>query len=110
MNDIIFLMWLADLSENLVTVSVPGFIIYGVYFLFSMMIENDMSSKGHPPRSKKILVFFVVMCFLCMFFPSRTTLYTAAGLSVTSDILESEAGQKAVKLLEDKLEELSENE
>lgn len=121
MNNIFYWLWLADALDAISGISLLVVIGYSLFFFFTCCAFIACWDESYPTQYikrildtlipyKKFLV--ILLCPLVLAFvlivtlPSKTTIYVSLGASVTADIGQSSTGQKALQLLNNKLDDL----
>ncbi len=106
MNDILWLLYFADLAKGLkdVVLVLMGFLIVASFFSFMR------SSVENNPKYNRIAMLLGVSAFviglLSVFIPSKQYLYIVTGVEVTQRALDTEIGKKVEKLVNYKLDEV----
>jgi hypothetical protein len=116
--DIFKWLWLADICEAVKTTSIiiitmcsiPGIVSIGIYLLCSKKYNKDTLPKYNILKAFKLCIFSLPICLLLICVPpSRHTIYISLGADTISNFADkavnSTLGQKAVKLLESKIDE-----
>lgn len=99
MNDLLWLLYLADVLQGLkvslflaaICIGIGG-ALYGVI----AYVEREILA----PHIGKIVALVIALAVVSMLLPSRTLLYVAAGLRAGEIAAHTEQGQKALRLLD----------
>lgn len=109
MNEILLLLYLADLSEKIGVLLIASSMLLSVFAFFWLMpanFDDEDQVKKKLGRGIKLLIPIVVFAFL---YPSKNTLYIAASAKAGQIGIEKLQGsdtlEKAIKLLNKKLDE-----
>lgn len=104
MNEIFFLMWLADVKENL-----PGFAAIlatiSIVLGFFHCVNDDFNPRKKQTNGFLIapvvtFVVFIIVVLAMVFSPSATTIRIMAGGELTKQISASPIGQKTVEAVD----------
>lgn len=101
--DLITFIYLADVLPNIGEAMCFASIITFLVFLVLCIVET---LEGIEIRTKPFIVAACVCLFIGVITPSERAMYMMAGASVTSQAVESEAGKRVLRKLEQKLDEL----
>lgn len=107
MNELIFMMWLADVVS---VSSGMGLLAFGLLALFAgwcaIHFLCTSNNDDCPKPSKILLLAGVTLALTAWLMPSKQTIYAAVALKAGSEIVESRIGQKAVGAIEAILDEV----
>ncbi len=122
MNNLFYWLWLADIFDAISGLSlliVLGyFISFGVCFIAFCMSWSGSESLSEFTNSvsdrlskykrifKVLLLPLLISLILVIALPSKKTIYISLGASVTADLAENSTAQKALQLLNNKLDDL----
>ncbi len=108
----LFLFYLASVAENLqITLYLLGSIalcLYGIFWLVAVIEEED-DWKSRLARNKSYTVMAVVMLLVATLLPSKHFLYVASGYVAGVEVAQTEVAHKSVQLLDQRLDELLNN-
>lgn len=111
MNDIMYIIYLADIVDNLrgvFVITIFIFIIIGIFLGLSLLMDNY---DGEEDKRFKLKCFkrssiALGICFIIIsILPSKQSVYIMTGLKTGNEIIHSETGTKALKILNLKLDE-----
>lgn len=107
MSSILWLVYFAGVSENLSVIAGLGALIATIICIIIGAVHASEGEFGLVlPGIKKVVPWIVAAYLICIFTPSRSFLYMAAGMRAGGEIAQTELGQKAYRLLDKKLDEL----
>ena len=122
MNNIFYWLWLADAFEAISGLSGLLVLGYGLAFVFCVFVffvtcsEGDSLSEHacyvsntlsqHKKICKVLLCPLLISLVFVVALPSKTTIYASLGMSVTADLVQNPTAQKALRLLNNKLDDL----
>ena len=111
MNELIFMMWLADVSSSIGTVGT--LILIALAFISVVVAFLWIDSEGavdlrmlNTGFFRKSMIATLVFLAISAIMPSKQTIYAAVALKAGSEIVESRIGQKAVGAIEAILDEV----
>lgn len=111
MNELIFMMWLADISWSVKTIGT--FILTALAFISLMAAFIWIISEGaldlrvlNTGFARKSMIATLVFLAFAAIIPSRQTIHAAVALKAGAEIVESRVGQKAVGAIESILDEV----
>lgn len=99
MNDLLMLLYLADVLHGLKVVLILAAVcaaIGGAFYAFMIYVERNTLA----PHLGKIAALVVVSAVVATLLPSKTLLYVATGLRAGEVVAHTEQGQKALQLLD----------
>lgn len=110
MNNIILMIYLADIVGSIQVVSTLGCIIIVLSLIIAITLYTDTCLKDeYRSRVGKLIKYLSVglifSLLIAMFIPSKQGVYMMTGLKAGSEIVHSETGTKALKILNLKLDE-----
>jgi len=106
MNELLWLLYLADVVHGVsIVLAIAGIVVLIAscfYFLYHV-IEPD--GEFPPPRIKTLLAWVVGIFMLSAILPTKQLILIAAGLRAGQQALETPLAQKALRLLDKRLED-----
>ena len=107
MGTVLFLVYLASVAHALQLLSVAGIIFLGAVGVVGLAIcAHEDAMEAYSEAAKKCLPWAGLFFVLAIFTPDKTLLYIAAGLKASEEIVETAVAQKALSVLDAKLDEL----
>lgn len=110
MTDLVWLLYASDLAGNLsVLLGGAGILCLAVAAFNLMMLDEQHNEAGRQEcwRRIKRAVPAAALCFLVIsLIPSKTTIYVYAGAVAAERTVASEIGQKTIRLLEQRIDEM----
>lgn len=122
MSNLFYWLWLADVFDAISGISLLIVIAYGTVLILcvsifcmswpdgtplSEHIDSVLNTLNKHKRVYKISLLPLLLSIIFMVaLPSKTTIYVSLGASVTADLTENPTTQKALKLLNTKLDDL----
>lgn len=108
MNTLSWLIYLSSVSDSLKAVSaiiiVVGIIGFFILFLIMEDAYNGEQIKQLQSAIKKVVVGVIISTIICVFVPSRTTMYEIIASEIGEQALETPLAQKTLKLIEQYLD------
>lgn len=105
MDSVFWFIYFAGVAET-VRITSGAMVIIGTILLIFITSAFYSEKKEVFPFLKQGILVISVCLFIFTFTPSSKLLYTMAGLKAGEVALQTEEGQKAMKLLNKKLDEL----
>lgn len=105
MGSVLFYVYLADISTRILAISS---ILLGIFTVITILYMINCYEEEESINFKKIFKYalpFSIPLFIVLSFPSETTLYTLAAIKTGKEIEVSETVQKAINLINLKLDE-----
>jgi hypothetical protein len=104
MNDLILLIWLADISSNVSSAAVTLCFVAGAAAFCCYGASIDSQDKKIVKLGHKCAVSAVTLGLACALIPSRDAIYAMAAVYGVNQVAETQIGSKALKLLEQKID------
>lgn len=123
MKDIFLWLYIADLMQVAVVVSNLAFFVFVlslVVWFISAAEKSSIEQTGGRPESdlirmsafvqnsKRVALISIFVSAITAIMPTPKTIYMGLGLNVSGEMIKSETGQKALKALNAKLDEIIE--
>ena len=111
MNEILLLLYLADMSDKMYQLLLGSFcvLLAGIMLWFGGIQFNDDTSARMVKTARRIIKISIVVAVFAVLYPSKNTLYIAASAKTGQIGIEKLQGNdtfdKALKLLDKKLDE-----
>lgn len=111
MNEILLLLYLADMSDKMYPLLLGSFcvLLAGIMLWFGGIQFNDDTSARMVKTARRIIKISIVVAVFAFIYPSKNTLYVAASAKAGQIGIEKLQGsdtlEKAIKLLNKKLDE-----
>lgn len=104
MDSVLWFIYFAGVAETLKTIAAM-LLIGGAAVMTSWVVIHYIERDEILPFWKHFVVLFSICAVVVVFTPSSKLLYSIAGLRAGEVALQTEEGQKAMKLLNKKLDE-----
>ncbi|QCD44943.1 hypothetical protein [Campylobacter mucosalis] len=108
MNTTTLLLLFADMAEKLLNASRSITLLAGIasvlLIMFSVILAENETERLFKVRKYSIVTFLISLAIFIIT-PSSKTIYIVAGANVTNELLQTETANKAIKLLNQKLDE-----
>lgn len=111
MNNIMYMIYLADIVDNLrgvFVITIFIFIIIGIFLGLDLLMDNydEDDEKRFKLKCFKRSSIALGICFIIIsILPSKQSVYIMTGLKAGNELVQSETGTKALKVLNLKLDE-----
>lgn len=109
MTTALLLIYLAGVFESIAVVCVIALFVLavgGLMFGIHVCVENDEETNELARRCvRRVLPWVIALALTAVLMPSKHVMYIASGLVASETVVESDIGQKAYTLLEQRLDE-----
>jgi len=110
-------LYLADLCNSIkiigfICVAITGILVIIGFFMFAAAVDNDDEEfttgliKVARTKLKLILISAIIETLILCVIPSGNTVYLMVGATATQELSVSETGQKVMKAINVKLDEI----
>lgn len=104
MNNISWLLYIADLCSNFKLAAVFIMIFGTVGGIFCLGMGSDLGLRRAKIWGKIILIFVFVIIVIDIITPTQRTVYLIVGIKSTQQIMQTDTAQKALKVINKKLD------
>lgn len=106
--DFLTLMYLAEIVGNLNTIMGIAFAVsmIGIFTAFSIWLGNDfdMDLLKNVPRKRTLMAVYGFFLIACVLVPNQKLVYIAAAYQAGQEVSKTEIFDKALKLLNQKID------
>lgn len=110
MTSFIFLVYLADIVDNIRMLGILSCIAFLIGVISCGVVYADIYVSDDTRRlswrlGKYSVISLLVSIFIVVFTPSKQGIYIMGGLKAGNEVIQSETGQKALKVINMKLDD-----